>query len=617
MTASARPSPFARALVRAVLRVLPLGDRRDDVRSDVLELFEQRRRTRGRANAYTRLLADLVSVTSPRAFSGAPTHRPPPRATTLGSWLTDLRYGLRVFRKHPAIIGATVGGLALAIGVGTTVFTIVNAGILRPYGMADPHSVVSVVMFARDGSSMSTVWPYHAFLDMRERARHARLEAFVRDGVRLSTSSAETPSHVDALLLVSGGYLPTLGAHAILGRTLQPGDDAPGAAPVAVLNHRTWAMRLHGDPQIVGKTIWLSGTPVTVVGVLESSFTGPVDNPPAVWAPFGSYAAIFRDHPLEPTSDMRVAVVARVEAPADRAGVTSELSAIAGSLGNLGLQSDQGATPPPTGVRLDGVASPMDGPDATDMLAVVGVTLAIVGLVIALACANVANLLLASAASRAREIGVRLALGASRGRILRQLLSESLTIACVAGAGGLLLSIWLVPIAASATGVPETVDLRPDLMVWLFTAAIAAVSGVGAGLTPARHAARGDLVGRAQVRRRSNGRVAERRSSAPLVRRLSSRGVDAPAGRRGPVPARGAAHHARRSRFRLRPVGVGRAVGAARGSACELRGVLARDLRPRARGAVGRAHGARALSTVRRRGFDHDAAARLWELSDL
>lgn len=484
-------SALARLIARAILPFFFLGDRRDDVEADVLELFERRRRQRGAMHAYARLIGDLASVARPRRSRSTT----PPVIPRLSASMMDLRYGLRLFRKHPAVIGGTITGLALAMAVGTTVFTIVNAGVMRPYGMADPHSVVNVHMYAGDGGSMSTQWPYHAFIDLRDRASHARVEAFLRDGARLSTSSSDMPTRVDALLLVSGGYLPTLGAHAVLGRTLQPSDDAPGAPAVVVLNYGIWTSRLARDPQIVGKTIWLSGTPVTVVGVIESSFTGPVDNPPAFWVPFGSYAEVFRDRPLERTSDLSVSVIARVDPGVDRAAATSELSAIASSLDGLRVQSGRAQQNSSVVVRLEGAASPMDGPDAANMWALVGAMFGIVGLIVALACANVANLLLASAATRAREIGVRLALGASRGRILRQLLSESVVIGVVAGAGALVLSLWLVPIVARATGLPDTIDLRPDRMVLLFTAGIALVSGLGAGVAPARHASRNDLIG--------------------------------------------------------------------------------------------------------------------------
>ena len=483
--------PRPSLVVRWLLRRVPLGEHRAEIEADLTELFETRAHARGVLHASWRLCRDIVSL--PRRYR--PISRRVPERTRsgrVGSLLRDLRHGLRLFRRHPGVIGATVGGLALAIAVSTTVFTIINASVIRPYGMDDPASVVQVQMLVTQG--MSNEWPYHAFADMRERLALARVEASSQERARFSLTAGNVPARVDSLLLVSGGYLPALGGRPLLGRTLQPSDDDAGAAPVAVLNHHFWTSRLNADRSIVGTTVWLSGSPVTVVGVLERAFTGPVDTPPAFWVPFGSYAALYRDRPIDRTSTMQVSIIARVGAHVDRQAAERELSAVAAALPDVGIRSQSSGLLPVTGVRLDGASSPMAGPDAAEMLIVVSAIFLIVGLILALACANVANLLLAGAAARAKEIGIRLALGASRGRILRQLLGESVLIGVVAGAAGLVLSLWLVPIVTAAAGVPDTYDVRPDAMVFLFTAAMAIVSGVGAGLAPARYGSRGDLV---------------------------------------------------------------------------------------------------------------------------
>lgn len=476
--------------MRWLLAVLRLGERRAEVEADLAELFETRARSHGVVHAWWRLFRDIVSLVAPH--EPAPGHvRARTQSAGVHSVLADLRHGVRLFARHPAVIGATVGGLALAIAVSTTVFTMINAGVIRPYGMDDPGSVVRVQM--RFAQGMATEWPYHAFAGMRERARLSRVVASAREGVRFSVAADDVPGRDDSLLVVSGEYLPTLGGRAVLGRTLHASDDEAGAEPVVVLNHRFWTSRLNGDREVVGKTIWLSGSPLKVAGVLEPSFTGPVE-PPAFWAPFASYGPVSRDGVIDRTSAMHVVVVARIGADVERAAAEGELSAIAAGLPDVGIRTESGSTLPATGVQLDGATSPMDGPDSEGMVLVIGAIFLVVGLVLALACANVANLLLAGASARTREIGVRLALGASRGRILRQLLGESVAIGLVAGAAGLVLSLWLVPIAAAATGLPETYDVRPDAMVLLFTAGIAVVSGAGAGLAPARHGSRGDLV---------------------------------------------------------------------------------------------------------------------------
>jgi putative ABC transport system permease protein len=476
--------------IRRLLRFLPPGDRRAEIESDLTELFDVRLRERGRVHAYWRLLLDISSlVVRRRPFASSAVARD--RSGGVGAWLLDLRYGLRLFRKHPAIIGATVAGLALAIAVGTTVFAILNASLIRPYGMADPSSVVRVHMLFEHG--LATEWPYHAFEAMRERAHNTQLAASIEEAVRFAWSAGETPSRVDSMQLVNGGYFPTLGGRAILGRTLLPSDDAPGAVPVVVVNHRFWTSRLNRDAAIIGKTIWLSGSAVTVVGVIASSFTGPVSRPPAFWAPFGSYGAIYKDRPLDRTSATHVRVIARVVG-AERAVAEQELSAIAAGLPDAGIPTESGTLSRVTGVRLDGAASPMDGSDNPGLLVAIGVVMLVLCLVLALACANVANLLLAGAAARTREIGMRLALGASPRRILRQLLGESVLIGLMAGGAGLVLSLWLVPIVVRVVGLPDTYDVRPDTTVILFTAIIAVCCGTAAGLAPARYGSRSDLL---------------------------------------------------------------------------------------------------------------------------
>ena len=295
-------------LVRAVLRCLPLGDRRDDVTADIHDLYVSRLAERGRVHAWSRVWQDLASVAAPRLT--APRVRLQDRAGGIETCLLDLRYGLRLFRKHPAVIGATVGGLALAMAAGTSVFTILNATVMRPYGMDDPASVVRVQMRLTGG--VATDWPFHGFLDLSARARQSRVVASASESVRIGAAGEDPSASVDSLLLVSGRYLTVLGARAVLGRTLVPSDDDASAAAVVVVNHRFWTRRLDGDRAIVGKTLWLSGRAVTVVGVIDPSFTGPADQAPAVWATFGSYGAIFGDRSIERSSDTPVSVVARV-----------------------------------------------------------------------------------------------------------------------------------------------------------------------------------------------------------------------------------------------------------------------------------------------------------------
>ena len=478
-------------LVRVLLRCLPLGDRRDDVTADISDLYASRLAERGRVHAYSRVWLDVASVAAPhRAITRVLSSD---RVGGIESCLLDLRYGLRLFRKHPAVIGAAVAGLALAIGVGTSVFTLLNATVMRPYGMDDPSSVVRVQMRLKGG--VATEWPYRGFMELAERARQSRIVATSSESVRIAPTANAEADRVDALQLVSGPYMTVLGGRAALGRLLLPSDDTPSASPAIVLNHRFWTTRLSADRTIVGKTLWLSGHAATVVGVIDADFTGPSDQPPAAWTTFGSYGAIFGVRPIDRSSDTPVSVIARVAPGVAREVAERELSAIAAALPDVGIRSAPGALVPAAGVRLDGAASPLDGRDAGTGLMVISAILFVIGLVLALACANVANLLLAGATVRGREISLRLALGAPRGRIVRQLLTESVFIGALAGGLGLLLSMMLVPVAARTMGLADSYDVTPDLHVVLFAVFTALASGLAAGVSPARHGAHGDLIG--------------------------------------------------------------------------------------------------------------------------
>ena len=341
---------------------------------------------------------------------------------------------------------------------------------------------------------------------MRHAARSVRLEASLGAAASVGMSPGADAPDTASLMFVSGGYLPALTARAALGRVLGPADDAPGAPAVAVLSHIWWARRLGADASVVGRQIWFNGTPLTVVGVTERGFTGTADTPPAIWVTLAAYHRVYGGPPLDRLSSTTVTVVGRVSQGVSNAEAEAELSTVAVSSGAGRQQPDPGAessgmppragdrAPAPeeevvTGVRFESFAG-RSGKNASAIVLVVVLMTTAIGLVLLLACVNVANLLLASAIARRSEIGVRLALGASRGRIARQLLTESLSLGLVGGATGLLFTIWLVPIFGAVAHAPITIDLAPDLRVYLFLGLVSVVAGFGAGLAPARHAMR-------------------------------------------------------------------------------------------------------------------------------
>jgi predicted permease len=458
-----------------MLRLLPLGERRFDAETDLGELFETRTRERGRSYATRRLALDMLSLCRP--------------SRNRGQMLRDMRFGLRLFRKHPAAVGITTAGLALAIGAVTSVYSVLNAVMLRPYKMDDPWSVVSV---PRPGHGPRfTWWSYADFLDLAREARLSEVVASQTDFARFGTTPDEPGTWRLRIMFVSGSYLQTLGGRAAIGRSLDRSDDRPGAPAVVVASHYFWRTKLNGDPSVIGRTVWLNGSPVVVIGILPDTFTGPVEVPPSLWAPLASFDDVYPVPELGPGSKTLVEVSARLRPGVSLPAAESELNAIAAR------QPAQGATAAQEAAqrfRLYSAASPSAGAEAAESYLAVFSILGTIGLVLALACANAANLMLAGAVTRVREIGVRLALGATRRRLIGQLLSESVLLGLICGGLGLLFAWWFVPILAWGLSLPPDVDVAPDGRVLMFALAVTIICGLAAGISPARYGANGDVL---------------------------------------------------------------------------------------------------------------------------
>jgi predicted permease len=495
--------------LRRLAATLVRGPHADHIRRDLDELYARDRargmsrwRARGR---YLRLLAasalstwqDERRWTHPRDVEWRRTSRG-------GSMLQDLRFALRLFRRHPAPAGIAIGGLALAIAVVTSAFTIVNATLLRPYGMDDSSSVV-LVTDASHGRRPYKYWSYARFVRMRDEATLARVEASTWETVRFGTAAALEADVSRRLMFVSGGYLPMLGGRPLHGRTLQPADDAPGASPVVVASHHFWATQLNADASLVGRPVWLNGAAATLVGVLQPDFTGPVefDVRPALWAPLSAHDEIPSSPPIEETLGTSVQVVARLAPGTSMRAAQENLDAIVARTRTARPTSH--AAGPTSQVRLFSAASPIDGPPETDVYAGLAYVGTVAGLVLALACANTANLLMAAAVTRRREMGVRLSLGASTGRLVRQVVNESLLLGVAAGLVGFVLAHWIAPVFGAIVAMPADVDLSPDGRVLAFTIGVALICGLGAGLSPARYGARGHVLAALQSQGGSPG----------------------------------------------------------------------------------------------------------------
>jgi predicted permease len=413
--------------------------------------------------------------------------------------IQDLRFGVRMLLKHKGFTLIAILTLALGIGANTAIFSVANAMLLQPLPIKNADRLVIVNVY---GSYPGFSYP--DYLELRKQS-NAVVDLFGSSPVELllgaSGSEAMVDSEAEELrgMLVTGTYFSALGGKAALGRTLTLQDDQVGApAPVAVLSHRFWQRRFGAAPDIVGQTILLNGRGFTVVGVAEENFTGVRRTAPDLWVPL-----LMRDQ-LNPQDKM---LIQRYEISISsshmmgelRPGVTLKQAEAALTMAFSQLKQDDPSFAPNLHrqIRLSPVTMmSLEGPQLSQTITTVAsVALAAVTLVLLIACLNVAGLMLARMAARQREIAVRLSLGASRLRLLRQLFTESLLLAGAGGLAGLLLSRWM----AQALGIlidPGVFKrgVTLDWRVLIYTLGISTFTAVVVGLAPAWQATRFDLI---------------------------------------------------------------------------------------------------------------------------
>ncbi len=410
------------------------------------------------------------------------------------SILRDLIYAVRGLAKNRGFAVAAISLLALGIGANSSIFTAVNAFVLRPLPIREPERMVEIYTSNMEGNPQAT----SSFLDYQEIRKQTHLfEGVTAYSLAITTLTVGGQPQVMLGELVSGNYFDVLGVKTTLGRPFLPREDAtPGAFPVAVIGQGLWQRQFGSDPGVIGKTVTIGGIGFTIVGVAPPQFKGMIPGLSTdLWLPTMMLPQIRTEQPedLDRRMNRGFFIKARLRDGVDIEQARAGLKVLEQRLEKEYPETNKGfhfSALPTSQVHFHPRVDRVLG-------AVSALLLVVVGLVLVVACTNVANLLLARASARQREMAVRLAIGASRGQIVRQLLVESTLLGLLGGGAGLLLALWLTRMLASfrpPLPIPLSIDLSIDLRVLLYTFGLALATGILFGLAPALRASKPDLL---------------------------------------------------------------------------------------------------------------------------